>query len=161
VADLKKAANELGARAAFEAAKDAAERALDDALSTEEELAARKLKEAELARRKRKKMLAFGIVGLLLVLGVIGMVVHYWQWFFLLGLLGVAGLYGRYRFRKWRAQKQESKEEPKKARVEEPPAKKELVAPTRPARVAERPVAEEPDTSIEDELAALKSRLEK
>ena len=77
--DLKKATDELTTKAVFAAAKDKAERALEDALSTDEERAARKAEEDAAAKKKRTKLLIMGGVGLLLVLGAIGLVIHYWH----------------------------------------------------------------------------------
>ncbi len=147
--DLKKATEELTANAVLAAARGK----LEDALSTEEEREQRKAKEAALAKRKRTKLLVMGAVGLLLVLGVIGMVVNYWQWFLLLGLLGLGALYGRHRWRN-RSKLAEKASTPPRPRVEQPKA---------PARVAapEQPVRPESSETIEDELAALKARLDK
>ncbi len=155
MADLKKSANALATKAAFAAAKEAAERALDDALTSDEERERRKAEQTALAKRKRTKIIALGLVGLLLVLGVIGLAVSYWQWFFLLGLVGLAALYGRYRWRKWRRRAQE-------ASVAEP----KLAAPKQKARVIDveplpKASAAEEAQAIEEELAALKSRLDK
>lgn len=152
--DLKRASEELTARAAFSAAKQAAERALEDALSSDEERAQRKAEQAALAKRKRTKLIVLGVVGFLLVLGVIGMVLSYWHWFLLLGLVGLLALYGRHRWRARRAEKQET--------AAEVSTKPSAVEP--PARVARRAAPEPPEDdgqAIEDELARLKSRLDK
>ncbi|MBK7580719.1 MAG: hypothetical protein IPI67_10985 [Myxococcales bacterium] len=169
MADLKRAADELTAKAAFDAAKKAAERALDDALSTDEERAARKAEEAALAKKKRTKLIAMSVVGLLLVLGVIGMVVNYWQWFFLLGLVGLLALYGRHRWRTRGDTKPDvappvvsaaSKKQraPAPRRVSEGASAR---APARPERDVEEKTAtrELDEAAIEDELAELKARL--
>ncbi len=167
MSDLKKSANEMTAKTAFSAAKDAAERALDDALSTEEERAARKAEEAEAKSRRRKKQLALAIVGLLIVLGVIGLVLRYWYWFLLLGVVGLVALYGRHRWRKYRAAKKAPAAEEAEAAVV---AKVEVreVREVRETRDAPRkraplpPVEPEVDAqAIEDELAALKARVKK
>lgn len=152
--DLKRASEELTAKAAFSAAKQAAERALEDALSSDEERAQRKAEQAALAKRKRTKLIVLGVVGLLLVLGVIGMVLSYWHWFLLLGLVGLLALYGRHRWRARREEKQET--------AAEVSTKPSAVEP--PVRVARRAAPEPPEDdgqAIEDELARLKSRLDK
>lgn len=149
--DLKKASEELTAKAAFSAAKNVAERAIEDALSSDEERAQRKAEEAALAKKKRTKVLVLGVVGLLLVLGVIGMVVSYWHWFLLAGLVGLAALYGRHRWHERREGKRAESAPPKPARVA-----------AEPPRVRAAPTEVEPpgaSQSIEDELAELKARL--
>lgn len=144
--------NGLTAKAAFTAAKDAAERALEDALSTERERAARKAEEAEKAKRRRKKRLVLAVLGLVIVLGVVGLALRYWYWFLLLGLAGIVALYARHRWRRFRAGRRE-----KEAEV---PAKKEpreLSAPPAPRLAPPEPAG----PSVEDELAELKARLKK
>lgn len=153
MATLKKAAEELTAKAALGQAKRAAERAIEDALSTDEERAERALEEAEQKKKKRTKLLVLGVVGLLLVLGAIGMVLTYWQYFFLAGLVGLGALYARHRWRNRAARKESPVAPPaKQATV---PAKLRVPAP--PARAPSAP----PDDSVDDELAALKARLDK
>ena len=151
--DLKKAANELSAKAAFSAAKDAAQRAIDDVLSTEEERAQRKAERAELARKKRNKWIALGVVGLLLLLGVLGLALHFWHWFLLAGIVALAALYGRHRWRRSR----KARGTAAAPRVVET----RVVSEQRDAPPAVQPSTAEPDTSIEDELAALKARVKK
>lgn len=150
MSDLKKAAEELGATAALSQAKRAAGRALEDAFSTDEEREAREAREAEEQKKKRRKLLLYGVVGLFLVLGAVGLVLNYWQYFLLAGVVGLLGLYGRHRWRKRRAPKQ-SPAASKKA--------PERLAPK--ARVQPAINALEPDRSVDDELAELKSRLQK
>lgn len=151
--DLKKAAGQLSSKAAFAAARDAAGRAIEDALSTDEERAGRKAEQAAIAKRKRIKWIVLGAVALLVLLGVIGMVLDYWQWFLVLGLVGLAGLYGRYRWRRYRSERRK----PEASRVQADQGK--LEPRERPAVAREASAA--PDTSIEDELAALKARVKK
>jgi Flp pilus assembly protein TadB len=153
MADLKKAAEDLTAAAALGQAKRAAKRAFEDALSTDEERAERAEREAEQKKKKRTKLLVLGAVGLLLVLGVVGMVLTYWQYFFLAGLVGLAALYGRHRWRNRAARKLRPAAT---ASTEVSPSAK-LRVPASPAR-APSPA---PDDSVDDELAALKSRLDK
>lgn len=146
--DLKKAAGELPAKAAYARAKAAAERVLEESLMSDEELEAKRAQDEALAKRKRQKTLALVVIGALIVLGVVGMVLAYWHWFLLAGLLGLAALYARHR---WRTR---SKGTPApKTRVEATP-KAKAAEPEKPA-LASR---EAHDREIEDELAALKAR---
>jgi hypothetical protein len=163
--DPKKAAEELGAKAAFAKAKQAAERAIQDALMSDEERAKAEAERAALAKRKRNKTIAFAIVGVLLVLGAIGMVLSYWQWFFLAGLVGLAGLYARHRWRKSRrAKREKAAEEPVAPKQERAPAKlrvKPEPEPRAPAAPVVDESSKETKQAIEDELAALKARVQK
>ena len=154
--DLKKATDELTAKAAFEAAKNAATRAIEDATSTDEERAEREAERAALAKRKRTKLIALGAVGLLLALGVIGLVIGYWHWFLLAGLVGLVALYGRHRWRQRRSAKKGLEAEPPRAARRAP---ERLPAPAARVAPATKAASDEPDESIEDELAALKARL--
>jgi Flp pilus assembly protein TadB len=157
MSDLKKSARELGAKAAFDAARDTAKRALDDAMATEEERAARKAREDARTKRRRTQRLVLVLLGLLIVLGLIGLALRYWYWLLLLGLLGIAALYGRHRWRKRRAARRERMPEPS-ARLG--PSRKEPSALPEPRRARDEP--EQPaGSSVEDELAALKARLDK
>jgi hypothetical protein len=144
MSDAKSSAEALGANAAFAVAKSAAERALEEALLTDEERAKRRAEQDALARRRRTKRIAVGVVGALVVVGLIGLMLHYWYWSLLLGLLGAAGLYARRRFRNRRA----ARLKPRVAAAAEPRARIEVKA----ARF------EEPEPSIEDDLAELKAR---
>lgn len=152
--DRKKSADELGAKVAFQAAKNAAGRALENALSTDEERAQRTAAQAEVARRRRNKRIALGVVGLLLVLGAIGLALHFWYWFLLLGLIGLAGLYGRHRWRRGRAARKKATQLAAQA-----PAKQTRAEP--PSLAAQVVTPEHADASIEDELAELKARVGK
>lgn len=143
--------DDLTAKAALIAARGAVKSALSDAMSSEAEREQRKAEEAAQAKRKRRKLIAFGVVGLLLALGVVGLVVSYWQWFLLLGLVGLAALYGRHRWRKRReAKRSEAPARPAQA----------LRVPAKPAELPEPAIAP-PEESVEDELAALKARVGK
>jgi len=139
-------------KSAFAAAKQAAERALDDALLSDEERQKRRAAEGALARRKRNVRIARVAVGSLLAVGLVGLMLHYWYWALLLGLVGVAALYGRHRWRARRA----SRAKPEAAAPREAPVVKARVAPD-PVRV-EDPVA---DASVDDDLAELKARLKR
>jgi Flp pilus assembly protein TadB len=147
-------ADDLTAKAALAAAKGAMQNALTEAMSSEDERKQRKAEQAALAKRRRTKLIVFGVVGLLLALGVIGLVVSYWQWFLLLGVLGLAALYGRHRWRKRRDAKH-----PDEAKAPRPVAVLGLTDGT-PDRVTESTSADATE-SVEDELAALKARFGK
>lgn len=156
MSDLKKAANEMSAKAALSAAKDAAsaaKNAIGDALSTEEERAQRKAERAALAKKRRTKWIVLGVIALLLVLGMIGLAVHYWHWFLLAGLVALAALYGRYRWRRSR------KAHTKAASPRAQEVRVTIEQREEPAAIQQPSV--EPDSSIEDELAALKARVKK
>jgi Flp pilus assembly protein TadB len=150
VSDVGKPADDLGTKAAFAVAKHAAERALEDALLTDEERAKRRAEQDALAKRKRNKRIALVAIGSLLVIGLIGLMLHYWYWSLLLGLAGVAGLYGRHRWRARRA----ARKKPEVAAAREAPALRARIE-QEPARVADL------DSSVEDDLAELKARLKR
>ena len=151
MSDLEKATRELGTKAAFAAAK----RALDDALLSDEEREKRRAEQDALARRKRRKRIAQVAIGALLVVGLVGLMLHYWYWALLLGFISALGLYVRHRFRN-RARKK-----PEAARVRAEPLEARVEAPVK-ARIAPPAASvEEPDSSIEDDLAALKARIKK
>ncbi len=147
--------NDLRAKAAFAVAKHAVERAIDDAMLSEEERAKRRTEETSLARSKRNKRIALGVIGALLLIGLVGLVLNYWYWALLLGLLGAAGWYAR---RRWRARATSRKKivptAPRHIEGEAP-------APARKVRVEQgpAPIAEPSDESIDDDLAELKSRM--
>jgi hypothetical protein len=154
--DDEKLTDDVRAKAAFAVAKHAVERALDDAMLSDEDRAKKRAEETSLARSKRNKRIAIGVIGGLLVIGVIGLMINYWYWALLLGLVGAAGWYAR---RRWRARSTSRKkpDEPvaKAKAPSEAPARKVRVEPP-PARI------EEPsDESIDDDLAALKARMKR
>jgi len=170
MADLKKVADDVTTKAALAAGQSAAKRAIENLMSSDEERAEKDAEEAALAKRKRTKLIVFGVVGLLLLLGLVGMVVTYWQWFFLLGLLGVAGLYGRYRWRKRRAAKKEEQPDEKSAPKLESAREEPLEADDAPEDTAEKrardalaleEAREVEAQEIDDELAAMKARMKK
>jgi hypothetical protein len=187
LADLEDLKKELASRAALVAGKDAAKRFAEDLLTSDEE---KKAKEAA-SKSRRTKYLAYGVVGLLLVLGAVGLVLSYWQYFLLAGLLGVAGLYGYFRLR-GRLGTSKAELETKELRVGEqaPKAlapKQSLTREARDAEIARAALAEEEahlaelrareeaakmralreeqrradEQAIDDELSAMKARLKK
>ncbi|MEM1033366.1 MAG: hypothetical protein AAGN82_23735 [Myxococcota bacterium] len=91
--------DELTSRAVGTAGRDAARRAVEDLLLSDDEKAARAQAELATRKRRRQKLLLYGVIGILLVVGVLGFLVSYWPYFLLAGGLGVAGLYGRHRWR--------------------------------------------------------------
>ncbi len=159
--DLKRVADDLKTDAMLAAGKSVTKRALAGLVSSDEERA----EEAAVKKRKRTKLLIFGIIGLFVVLGVIGMVVNYWQWFLLAGLVGLAMLYGRYRWRKRR--ERVDAPAPNAAADAEPPVAKLPPEAPNPAlekeQRAREAAAREAQTqaeaqAIDEELAALKQR---
>lgn len=165
MADPKKVVDDLTAQAALAAGKDAARRAVEDLLSTDEEKAQKEAERAAQSKRRRNKLIAYSVVGLILVLGLVGMVLSYWQWFVLAGLVGVAGLYARHRLRKRWREKREQRGELKAAEE-----KQKLRLPAEPRQVSPRAPAEKPrdeqarlaeEKEVDQELAAMKARLKK
>lgn len=155
--DLDDAARKLATKATLVAARDAASKALDDALMSDEERRERKVADAAALKRKRQKRIAIGVVGLLLVLGIVGLVISYWHWFLLAGLVGLLALYGRHRWRKSRSAKESPTVEKSETKKSRPPSR---VAPA-PARVAISKAPPVDDGDVEEELAALKARLKR
>jgi Flp pilus assembly protein TadB len=158
MADLDKITDELASKAVVAATKDAAKRTVEDLLATDEERAEREAERAASSKSRRNKLIIYGVLGSLLVVGLVGMVLNYWYWFILLGVAGLAGVYAWRKLIKHRAAK--------KARIEEPieaPAKKHIA--DADARAGEaRALAEaevEEEQQIEDELAAMKARIRK
>ena len=138
--DLERETDDLAARATLAAGKDAAKR-----------FAA--------SKSRRNKLIAYGIFGLLIVLGVLGLVASYWHWFLLLAALGLVGLYGWHRIRKRLASKgkpeQATLSNRERKRVELP---REQPAVDASAREKAQAIEQQ---EIEDELAAMKTRLSK
>lgn len=176
MADLDKLSDELTSKAAAAAGRRAAKRAIDDLLSTDEDRAEREAERATTSKSRRNKLILYGVIGLLLVVGTIGMVLNYWHWFILAGLFGVAGLYA------WRAisKRRAAKSVPEAVRVEAPPAeapvaeakveedveaKRERMLAMQREREREASARAEADAveqqEIDDELAAMKARLRK
>ncbi|MBL8742388.1 MAG: hypothetical protein JNK04_14870, partial [Myxococcales bacterium] len=103
MADLKRLAEDATTKAAIAAGKDAAKRALDDLLSTDEEKAKREAEKAGEQKSRRWKYIALGVLALCLVVGVVGLMLKFWTYFLFAGVLGVAALYGWWRLRKRRS----------------------------------------------------------
>jgi hypothetical protein len=178
--DLKQVADDLVAKAALSRAKDSAERALEDLVASDEDKAQRETERAAKSKSRRTKLIIYGVVGLLVVVGILGMVVSYWQWFLLAGLVGLMGLYGWHRLRKRLKRKDGQDEAASAAKVErtadeprarlatprEPEADEALVREARLREERARQVAREHAAAseaqeIEDELAQMKARLKK
>ena len=149
-------ADDPRAKAAFAVAKHAVERALDDAMLSDEERAKRSAEEAALARGNRNKRIAQIVIGGLILIGLIGLILNYWYWALLLGLVGAGGWYLR---RRWRARKKTKpeKSKPEPAALREAPARKRVKIEPKP----EPEAAEIPEESIDEDLAELKARLKR
>ena len=178
MADFKRLAEDATTRAALAAGKDAAKRALDDIILSDEEKAKRETEQAEVQKSRRWKYIALGVLGLCLVVGVVGLVLSYWQYFLLAGVLGAGAVYGWWRFRKSRAAAKTAKADAETASI---PAKEKA----EPVRVVEEPEVDlaaqraaaaqeareraevqrearaEAERQIDDELAQMKARLKK
>jgi Flp pilus assembly protein TadB len=150
VSDLKKIADDLVTDAALAAGKDRARRALEELTLSDEEKALRDKKRARAQRLFKVKLLAGGVLALLLVVWVFA---HLWTWLFGLALLLGIGV-PLYFFAR---------------------GKVRALGQKKPARVAVEPVVEKPRIAaqssaadaaaeaqeIDDELAALKERTRK
>jgi Flp pilus assembly protein TadB len=153
----RKVAQDLATKSALAAGTSAAKRAIEDLMSTDQERARMDAERAAHAKRRRTKRIAFGLVGLLLVLGAIGLLLSYWHWFLLLGLLGLVAFYGRYRWRNRRkGQPARLAARAKHGSLQESSER----ARARDASAREAAGANEAQ-SIDDELARLKSRFGK
>lgn len=187
MSDLKNIADDITTKAALAAGKDAAERALEGLLTSDDEKAQKEAKRAAASKTRRFKLIAFGVVGLLLVVGLLGLFLSYWQWFLLAGVLGLGGLYGWYRVRKvLRARKKEAQPEALEAKAEHEAAELRVEEADEPAPRDREELAEEArrraaelreqrahdaqareeaqaieEQQIDDELAAMKARLKK
>ncbi len=175
MAERKRISDDLATQAALAAGKNAAKRAVEDLLSTDEEKAQQEAEDAAKAKRRRTKLIIYAVVGLLIVLGVVGLVINYWQWFILAGVVGLLALFGYSRLRKRFASKKESREEPAqlsaKAGVKELPphegsdenSRHERAEQIREARarqaLARRKAREAEEQEVDEELAALKARM--
>ncbi|MFO0552335.1 MAG: hypothetical protein U0271_28365 [Polyangiaceae bacterium] len=143
MSDLKDLGRDASTKAALAAGKDAAKRALDDLLLSDEEKEKRSLAEKQAARRRRWKYVAIGVVSLLLLAGLVGLVMAYWQWFLAAGILGLAGLLGYYQLRRKlrakRAAKEEANAEAEKAEKTEAKERKRVEKSSPPPKAAAKP----------------------
>lgn len=181
MADLDKLTDELAGKAALATGMSVAKRALQDALLTDEQRQARDAEQARAKKSQRTKWIAYGVIGLLLLIGVVGLALTYWYWFLLAGIASLGVLYARSRLRKRReesgkpeeAEKAEAEGAPSTAspKVEKSPARREAARPApvseeeQPApRAPRRPTPEEAEAeaeAVDAELAAMKARLRK
>jgi hypothetical protein len=174
MADRNKQKDADAAAVALALGRDAAKRAVEDLLSGDEERADEAAERAAASKSRRNKLIVYGVVGLLVLVGLFGMVVSYWQWFLLAGLLAVLGLYGWSRLRKrLRAgsrakagdariesaasqlpmqEQRDASGQREGARVRAEERARDAQALEEASAVAER--------EIEDELAAMKARLD-
>ncbi len=181
MADLKRLAEDATTKAAIAAGKDAAKRALDDFILSDEEKAKRQTEKAEVQKSRRWKYIGFGLLALCLLAGLLGLlmaVMSYWPYFLMAGVLGAAGLYGWWRLRKSRGPRKEavaSDESPAvHAKVKAEPVRvvhepevdvaRERAAAALEAREraeAQREARAEAERQIDDELAQMKAKLKK
>lgn len=175
MADLKKAADDAATRAMIAAGKDAAKRAVEDLLTSDEERAAKQAEQAPTSKARLWKIIGIGVLSLLVVVGVVGMLLTYWHWFLLAGVLGLGGLYGWSRLKKRLSAGKEPKEVEAKQveaarapvataaeglRIKEEAPRDEAEERARNARaLAEARAAQEQE--VDEELAAMKARLKK
>jgi Flp pilus assembly protein TadB len=160
MAERKRLVEDAAARALVAAGKDAAKRAADDLLSSEDERSSEELERK--GSSKRWKLIGIGLLALFLVVGVIGMVMSYWPWFLLAGVVGLAGAVGWRRLSKRRAAKRaprptlEARIEPEKAAALRP----RVVVADEPQEAEKRVARElEEAQAVDEELAAMKARL--
>ena len=177
MADLKDLAEGVATKASIAAGKDAAKRALDDLLLSDEEKAERAAVETRDSKGRRWKLVAIAVLGLFLIVGVIGLVLNYWQWFLAAGVLGLVGLYAWWRMRRRLGKKAEpavetvaparvATESPKeRLRAPDPAEAAEAQARAKEAREARaKELAEaraQSEAEVDEELAAMKARLKK
>lgn len=183
MADLDKLTDDLTTKAALAAGKNAAKRAVESLLSSDEEKAKQEAERAAKSKSGRNKLIAYGVVGLLILVGLFGMLVSYWQWFLLLGLLSAGGLYGWYRLRKRFRAKKDGDSEANEAAAKRGTSQLRVsddesdnaTHDRQQARVRPQDLAEQraqqaaareqasavEEREIEDELAAMKARLDK
>ena len=138
MADFDKMTDDLADKAALATGVNAAKRALQDALLSDEERAARKVELERTSKSRRNKLIAYGVIAVLLVVGVVGLALTYWYLFLLAGLLGVGAIYARGRLRARRAGRAATASE-RAADATASEARAALAA--RPARAAPEPSA--------------------
>ncbi len=147
---------EAAARAGATAAKEAARGAARDLVAGDPPRKAR-----------ARKLLAFFVVGLCLLLGLVGLVVHYWVWFLGLGLVGVAGIVGYARARAALAARRNRESTPRHTPSVTSAARLAPASPNAPTVPVDAPneaaraagCAEAEALAVEEELAALKARV--
>lgn len=160
-----KRSDDVATEVALALGKDAAKRAVDGLLSSDEERAGEEAERPGKSKSRRNKLIAYGVVALLVLVGIAGLMLRFWPWFLLLGIVGFVGLYGWSRIRKRFSAK---KAEPA-LRVEESAVAQNQIPAARidaeEARAREAQAREEAraieESEIEDELAAMKARLDK
>jgi hypothetical protein len=167
MADLKKLAEDATTKAMIAAGKDAARRAANDLLASEEAGEAKATADAGAKKSRRTKLIVFAVLGLFVLVGLVGLLLSYWQWFLLAGIVGIGGLYGylRLRGRRAKAKEEEAARVEAARQAEETKTKERLRVADADARerdaraLAEARAAEA--QAVEDELAALKARIKK
>jgi hypothetical protein len=161
---LDKLVDKLTTKAALAAGKDA----VDDLLSSDDEKAQKETERAAEAKSKRQKRIAYAVVGLLIVIGVLGLMLSYWHWFLLAGLAGLAGIYGWRRLQARFADDADDEAEANDASIlkvrvsdaNDAPAEHDAEERARDARATKEARAID-EQEIDDELAAMKARLDK
>jgi len=156
----QKPTDDIATSVALAMGKDAARRAVDGLLSSDEE---RAREDGAKSKSRRNKLIVYGILALLVLVGVAGMMLRFWPWFLLLGLIGFVGLYGWSRIRKRFAGRTApaadmlTEKAETKLRVQAPADAQDEVRDAQ-ARAEANALAER---EIEDELLAMKARLDK
>lgn len=186
MADLKKLTDDVATRAAIDAGKQAARKALDGILPPDEDAP---LAGKDLPKSSRKWWIIASVVAaVLVVIGVIGLVMAYWQWFLVAGVVALAGLYGYSRLRRRRAGSRKEASAKKTTVAPESKREKEAVSKPRIAeddssraatkqrladeerlrqleaereRAVEREARAERESEVDAELAAMKARIKR
>ncbi len=164
MSELKKEVQDATRAAMFEAGKDAAKRAALDLIDDDDSAADKQGAEGSMSTRN--KLIVMAVLAVCVVIGVLGMLMSYWHWFLALGLAGLAGLYLRRRWRAHRASKREEEAAQAEADRVEETARQRKAASERAAQEEAKRVAAEAEAeadaaqAIEDELQALKARVE-
>ena len=156
--ERQKPTDDVATSVALALGKDAARRAVDGLLTSDEDP---REKPAN-SKSRRNKLIVYGILALLVLIGIAGMMLRFWPWFLLLGVIGFVGLYGWSRLRKRFARKAANAADTVTAKAE-PTLRVEAAridAEEREAQ-ARAEASALAESEIEDELAAMKARLEK
>ncbi len=167
VTDLKKQAEDATKKAMVEASTDAAKRAALGLFSSDDDPSSEPNDEAGASKSKRNKLILLAALGLFVVIGVLGMLMSYWHWFLALGVTGLGGLYLRRRVKRRLAERREEQATRVEVSRPEEQARKAKDAKRREADVqisnarARAEAEAEAAHAIEDELEALKARLDK